>query len=78
MIDTPGVRSFGLSHVTPQSVLDAFSDLHEFTQDCPRGCRHTADEPECGLDEAVARAELAPGRLASFRRIVGALVEQSG
>ena len=31
-----------------------------------------------GLDEAVARAELAPGRLASFRRIVGALVEQSG
>lgn len=78
VIDTPGVRSFGLSHVTPQSVLDAFSDLHEFTQDCPRGCRHTADEPECGLDEAVARAELAPGRLASFRRIVGALVEQSG
>jgi len=78
VIDTPGVRSFGLSHVTPQSVLDAFSDLSEFTRDCPRGCRHTADEPECGLDEAVARGELAPSRLASFRRIVEALVEQSG
>lgn len=77
VIDTPGVRSFGLSHVTPAKVLGAFADLAEFTHDCPRGCRHTADEPECGLDEAVAREELAEARLASFRRIVTALHDAS-
>lgn len=77
VIDTPGVRSFGLSHVTAASVLGAFGDLSSFTRDCPRGCRHSADEPECGLDEAVARGELAPERLASFRRIIGA-VEPTG
>lgn len=78
VIDTPGVRSFGLSHVTCESVLGAFGDLTEFTRDCPRGCRHTDEEPECGLDEAVAAGRLTPGRLASFRRIVTALLEQSG
>lgn len=76
VIDTPGIRSFGLSHVTPAGVLAAFSDLNEFTHDCPRGCHHTNDDPECGLDTAVADGELPQERLASFRRIVDALVEQ--
>ncbi|WIY83797.1 ribosome small subunit-dependent GTPase A [Propionimicrobium sp. PCR01-08-3] len=75
VIDTPGVRSFGLSHVTPQSVLGAFGDLAEFTKGCPRGCTHTAGEPECGLDAAAADGLLDPGRLASFRRIIGAVSE---
>jgi len=77
VIDTPGVRSFGLSHVTPASVLEAFTDLADIAEACPRGCRHTSDEPECALDDAVARGDLTPERLESFRRIVGALVEQS-
>lgn len=76
VVDTPGVRSFGLSHVTPASVLAAFGDLSEFTHDCPRGCRHTDDEPECALDDAVANNELSQARLVSFRRIVGALTTQ--
>ena len=73
VIDTPGVRSFGLSHVTPDSVLGAFGDLTEFTADCPRGCPHTAIEPECGLVEAAERGELSAERLASFQRIIGAV-----
>lgn len=77
VIDTPGVRSFGLSHVTPGAVLGAFSDLVDATHDCPRGCRHTADAEECGLDEAVEQGRLAPARLASFRRIINAVTEQS-
>ena len=75
VIDTPGVRSFGLSHVTTQSVLGAFGNLSDFTRDCPRGCRHTEDEPECGLDEAQARGDLDAHRLASLRRILGAVSE---
>lgn len=69
IIDTPGVRSFGLSHVAPESVLGAFDDLAEFTADCPRGCTHQADAPECGLDDAVERGELSADRVSSFRRL---------
>lgn len=69
VIDTPGVRSFGLSHVTPESVLAAFGDLSQFTEECPRGCQHGVDDPECGLDAAVARGELSEARLASYRRM---------
>nr|WP_076388724.1 ribosome small subunit-dependent GTPase A [Vaginimicrobium propionicum] len=77
VIDTPGVRSFGLSHVTLGSVLAPFSDLTDWIAECPRGCKHTADEPECGLDAAAANEVLEPGRLASLRRIIGALHESS-
>ena len=73
VIDTPGVRSFGLSHVKLESVLGAFPDLAEFTEECPRGCTHLADEPECGLDEALLTGALTEERLASFRRILAAL-----
>ncbi|MEL4506171.1 ribosome small subunit-dependent GTPase A [Luteococcus sp. H138] len=69
VIDTPGVRSFGLSHVTPESVLAAFGDLSSFTEECPRGCQHGANDPECGLDAAVARGDLAAERLDSYRRM---------
>ena len=69
VVDTPGVRSFGLSHVDPRNVLRSFSDLDEISEDCPRGCTHAATEPECALDTAVAEGRLRPERLASFRRI---------
>lgn len=72
VIDTPGVRSFGLSHVTQASVLAAFGDLAQFTEDCPRGCQHMSSSPECGLDAAVERGDLSAVRLKSFRRMENA------
>lgn len=69
VIDTPGVRSFGLSHVTPDRIIAAFPDLAELAADCPRGCRHTADQ-ECALDGAVADGRLSGTRLESFRRML--------
>lgn len=59
IIDTPGVRSFGIAHVLPATILAAFPDLAALTQDCPRGCTHTADQPECALDRA-AHKQAAP------------------
>ena len=73
VIDTPGVRSFGLSHVRPATILAAFTDLAGFTVGCPRGCDHHADAPECGLDGAAARGELSMARLESFRRVLEAV-----
>ncbi|WP_139980793.1 ribosome small subunit-dependent GTPase A [Nocardioides litoris] len=72
IIDTPGIRSFGLAHVRPEDLIDAFPDLAELTGDCPRGCTHGDDEPECGLDDALERGEADPDRVASFRRLLAA------
>ncbi len=72
IIDTPGIRSFGLAHVQPEPLIEAFPDLDEMTEDCPRGCSHGEGEPECGLDEAMARGEADPERVESFRRLLAA------
>jgi ribosome biogenesis GTPase len=77
VIDTPGVRSFGLSHVKLASVVAAFPDLAAITADCPRGCRHGADTKDCALDEAVAAGRLDPARLASLRRMLKAVADQA-
>lgn len=52
VIDTPGIRSFGLAHISPEDVVAAFSDLAETVEDCPRGCTHLGPpaDPECALD----------------------------
>ena len=75
IIDTPGIRSFGLAHVEPWTLIGAFPDLEEMTEDCPRGCTHGEDEPECGLDEAVTAGEADPERVESFRRLLAARSE---
>jgi len=72
IVDTPGIRSFGLAHVRPEDLIEAFPDRDEMTEDCPRGCTHSADEPECGLDVAVASGEADPDRVESFRRLLEA------
>ena len=72
IIDTPGIRSFGLAHVQPEHLIEAFPDLDEMTEDCPRGCSHGTGEPECGLDEAIERGEADAERVESFRRLLAA------
>jgi len=73
IIDTPGIRSFGLAHVEIDDLIKAFPDLRDVTRDCPRGCLHSATEPECALDVAVADGTLAPERVESFRRILASM-----
>ncbi|WP_310962589.1 ribosome small subunit-dependent GTPase A [Nocardioides terrisoli] len=67
IVDTPGIRSFGLAHVRPDHLIEAFPDLHDLTLDCPRGCTHGESEPECGLDAAPPELE---ARVGSFRRLL--------
>ena len=70
IVDTPGIRSFGLAHVEPAQLIGAFPDLDELTDSCPRGCTHGEDEPECGLDDAVADGRTEAERVGSFRRLL--------
>lgn len=55
VVDTPGVRSFGLSHVTTDDVLATFPQLAEAAEHCLPNCSHRADEPECALDRWARR-----------------------
>lgn len=71
VIDTPGVRSFGLSHVSRERIVSAFGDLAEATEGCPRACSHETGAPECALDGAVARGDISGVRVDSFRRMIG-------
>jgi len=78
VVDTPGVRSFGLAHVDLTRIIQHFPDLEPGTEQCPRGCTH--DEPECGLDAWVesGRAGAAgQSRLDSLRRLLRARSPQS-
>jgi len=68
VIDTPGIRSFGLAHVDPSRVIQAFPDLAAGTAGCPRSCSH--DEPDCALDAWVAEGHADPARLDSYRRLL--------
>ncbi|MDQ6716037.1 MAG: ribosome small subunit-dependent GTPase A [Actinomycetota bacterium] len=73
VIDTPGIRTFGLAHVEPARIITFFPDLELGTQECPRGCTH--DEPECALDDFVAHGAAGPAgasRLDSMRRLLRA------
>jgi ribosome biogenesis GTPase / thiamine phosphate phosphatase len=76
VIDTPGVRSFGLHHIDPSRVIQAFPDLEPGTEECPRGCTH--DEPECALDAWVAAGHAEPARLDSLRRLLATRERREG
>jgi ribosome biogenesis GTPase len=78
VVDTPGIRSFGLAHVDPQDLIHAFDDLSALTVDCPRGCTHGASEPECALDDAVAEGRVAADRVESFRRLLASRERAEG
>ena len=78
VVDTPGVRSFGLAHVSAETVLEAFPELYEAAADCPSGCAHAVDSPGCALDAAVAAGLAGEKRLVSLRRLLDARDRQTG
>jgi ribosome biogenesis GTPase len=70
VIDTPGLRSFGLAHVTARDLLWAFPDLEDGAVQCPPGCDHLEAAAGCTLDAWIASGQSSPTRLAAFRRLL--------
>lgn len=78
LIDTPGIRSFGMGFVDPDTVVAAFEELADAILQCPRGCLHTEDSPGCALDAWVASGhagEAGSQRLLSLRRLLANRLE---
>ena len=76
IVDTPGVRSFGLGHVAPSNIVRSFTDLAVLALECPRGCTHLPDAPDCAIAEGVAGGRLGENgasRLESFQRLIATL-----
>lgn len=72
LIDSPGIREFGLWHLTPEQVFNGFIEFEQFQGLCKfRDCKHQSD-PGCALTAANAQ-EIHPMRLASFQRIIASL-----
>lgn len=74
IVDTPGVRSFGLGHVTPDSIQAGFEDVAEFLTQCPKACSHSINQTECGLRVAELGGTLDDrllARIASLRLLLG-------
>jgi len=69
IIDTPGVRSFGLAHVERDRVIGAFGEFAEAMRSCPKNCSH--DEAECSLNEVI----IDPHSKARLARLRGLLRE---
>ncbi|MGM0785084.1 MAG: small ribosomal subunit biogenesis GTPase RsgA [Pseudomonadota bacterium] len=75
LIDSPGIREFGLGHLDERQVAEGFIEFRTHLGHCRfRDCRHR-QEPGCALREAVERGEIHPERFASYRRIVDSLNE---
>jgi ribosome biogenesis GTPase / thiamine phosphate phosphatase len=69
VVDTPGVREYGLAHLDWTDVHEYFSDIAELTQGCGfRDCLHQS-EPGCNVLAAIARGELAAARVDSYRKL---------
>ncbi|MBB5155181.1 ribosome small subunit-dependent GTPase A [Saccharopolyspora phatthalungensis] len=71
VVDTPGIRSFGLAHVTADDVIAAFEGFAEAAEECPSNCGHLggSDDPDCHLDIYASDGGSAE-QLASLRRLL--------
>lgn len=73
LIDSPGIREFGLYHVTPADVAAGFIEFQDHLGRCRfRDCTHE-HEPDCALLAAVDQGLISHQRLASFRHIINSL-----
>jgi ribosome biogenesis GTPase / thiamine phosphate phosphatase len=72
VVDTPGIRSFGLAHVGADDVVAAFADLASAIENCPRGCGHRGPpaDPECALDSLTG---VGARRARSVRRLLATM-----
>ncbi|MEP1593126.1 MAG: small ribosomal subunit biogenesis GTPase RsgA, partial [Halieaceae bacterium] len=75
LIDSPGIREFGLWHMSKEQVEQGFREFQPYLGTCKfRDCQHE-HEPGCAILEAAETGNVAEHRLDSYRRIVASLDE---
>jgi len=75
IIDSPGIREFGLWHLEPEQVIQGFPEFYDYLPDCQfRDCNHLTDI-NCGLKKAVNSKNIAMWRLDNYHRILQTMRE---
>ncbi|WP_313519582.1 small ribosomal subunit biogenesis GTPase RsgA [Pseudomonas sp.] len=75
LIDSPGIREFGLGHVSRDDVEAGFIEFADLLGTCRfRDCKHDR-EPGCALLKALEEGRIQPQRMASYRHIIASLPE---
>ncbi len=73
VIDSPGVREFGLWNIDKNDVIHGFVELQKYAQHCRfRDCKHF-NEPDCGVLNAVREDKISQQRFESYHRIINSL-----
>ncbi len=76
IIDTPGIRSFGLAHASVEEILEGFPDLIQATTQCQKGCTH--QDTSCAIEAVAFENPALLPRLDSFRRLLASLETSEG
>jgi ribosome biogenesis GTPase len=75
LIDSPGIREFGLGHIDEQQVFEGFIEFRQFAGSCKfRDCSHR-HEPGCALQAALEAGQIGVERVESYFRIIDSLNE---
>ncbi|BBE80041.1 MULTISPECIES: small ribosomal subunit biogenesis GTPase RsgA [Enterobacteriaceae] len=75
VIDSPGVREFGLWHLEPEQITNGFVEFHDYIGHCKyRDCKHASD-PGCAIREAVDKGEIAGTRFENYHRILESMAQ---
>jgi len=75
VIDSPGVREFGLWHLEAEQITNGFVEFHDYLGRCKyRDCKHDTD-PGCALREAVENGKIAESRFENYHRILESMAQ---
>ncbi|MFV8783916.1 small ribosomal subunit biogenesis GTPase RsgA [Microbulbifer sp. SA54] len=73
LIDSPGIREFGIWHMSEQELLEGFVEFRPFIGHCRfRDCRHQS-EPGCAILEALERGDISERRMDSYLHLRNSL-----
>lgn len=77
IIDTPGMREFGLVDIERQELSGYFPEMRQRLNDCQfNNCLHI-NEPDCAIKEAVRNGEISEDRYVSYYNILESIKEHS-
>lgn len=75
VIDSPGIREFGLWHLEPDQVTQGFIEFREYIGHCKfRDCKHL-DDPDCAIRQAVEEGNIAEERFDNYHRILESMAD---
>ena len=75
VIDSPGVREFGLWHLEPEQITRGFVEFRAFLGACKfRDCKHGSD-PGCAIREAVEAGKIHRSRFDNYHRILESMAQ---